>query len=420
MNYVGIDWATKVHACTVMDEDGCVTRRVDIPHTPKGIAQLHALLHDCGGPDDVRVGMESGTMLLLDQLLVHGYTVYVLNPRQADRFRDRFSPAGAKDDRRDADVLASAVRTDHERLRQARPDSPLTVELRERVRARHRLVGHRTRLLQQLRAVLQESHPAMLEALPNLSKRFAWSLLEAYPSMAAARRARRDKLRRLLREHRVRRLDADALKAVLAAPDWEIDDGRAAAVTDEILGLVEMLRTTRKRLDRAEARIEELAAAHPDIARIRELPGVGMHLAPQILGEIGDAEERRARPDALSTYAGTAPVTRSSGTRKIREGRRGGSFQVRMRRGCNRRLQHALWLMARLSLGKSRWARAYVDWRLSKGHAYNTVMRALSLKWTKIIAHLLATGQHYDEDLHIRHLRRAGVPWAKNIEETTP
>ena len=31
-----------------------------------------------------------------------GLAVHAINPKQLDRFRDRISPAGAKDDRRDA------------------------------------------------------------------------------------------------------------------------------------------------------------------------------------------------------------------------------------------------------------------------------------------------------------------------------
>ena len=38
--------------------------------------------------------------------------VHAINPKQLDRLRDRFSVAGAKDDRRDAYVLGDGVRTD--------------------------------------------------------------------------------------------------------------------------------------------------------------------------------------------------------------------------------------------------------------------------------------------------------------------
>ena len=45
-------------------------------------------------------------------MIDRGFALYAINPKQLDRLRDRFSVAGAKDDRRDAYVLADGVRTD--------------------------------------------------------------------------------------------------------------------------------------------------------------------------------------------------------------------------------------------------------------------------------------------------------------------
>lgn len=42
----------------------------------------------------------------------YDFPVHSTDPKQLDRFRDRFSPAGAKDDSRDAEALTSALRTD--------------------------------------------------------------------------------------------------------------------------------------------------------------------------------------------------------------------------------------------------------------------------------------------------------------------
>ena len=61
----------------------------------------------------------------------HGIAIHSINPKQLDRFRDRLSPAGAKDDRRDAQVLASALRTDPHCFRRLEPTDPTIVELRE-------------------------------------------------------------------------------------------------------------------------------------------------------------------------------------------------------------------------------------------------------------------------------------------------
>src|SRR5204863_9464647 len=47
------------------------------------------------------------------------------NPKQLDRFRDRFTVAGAKDDRRDAHVLADSLRTDRHAFRRLSNDEPV-------------------------------------------------------------------------------------------------------------------------------------------------------------------------------------------------------------------------------------------------------------------------------------------------------
>ena len=64
------------------------------------------------------------------QLAVHS-----INPKQLDRFRDRISPAGAKDDRRDARVLADALRTGRRYFRRLRKTAIQRILKRHRVRA---------------------------------------------------------------------------------------------------------------------------------------------------------------------------------------------------------------------------------------------------------------------------------------------
>ncbi|MHC4941015.1 MAG: IS110 family RNA-guided transposase [Planctomycetota bacterium] len=417
MKYVGIDWATEVHAVAVVDEEGHVERRFDVEHNTRGLARLRGHLERAGGSDAVRIAIESGAVLLVDQLLEDGYAVCVLNPKQADRFRDRLATAGAKDDRRDAEVLAHAVRTDGARLPRLEPEGPLVTELRERCRGRSRLRDHHARLTQQLRALLQAAHPGMLEAVGDLASEFALDLIEAYPSLEEARRARRPRLDRLIRRYRIRRFDAAGLQGILRAPGWSVRPGVSVAQRDELRTLVPLVRAVREQLRRAEERIAALASQHADYERLQEIPGVGVHLSAALLAEIGDDPARRGDPQTLAGYAGVAPVTRSSGTRRKQNGRSTkGRVHVTMRRACNRRLQASLWIMARCSQAKSRWAKAYVDWRREQGHSYNSTLRSLAKKWAKILAHLLRTGERYDDEVHIAHLRRADVPWIRVLE----
>ena len=135
MRYVGIDWASEIHLVALLDASGSVLDQWEVEHTHRGIAGLLGRLEREGGSAEILVGIESGAPLLEDQLLDAGYTVYAINPKRADRFRDRHSPAGAKDDRRDARVLADAVRTDRARFVPLTPNGELTEELRMRDRA---------------------------------------------------------------------------------------------------------------------------------------------------------------------------------------------------------------------------------------------------------------------------------------------
>ncbi len=62
-------------------------------------------------PGTVAIAIETSWGALVETLLDCGFAVFSINPKQVDRFRDRFTVAGAKDDTRDALVLASSLRT---------------------------------------------------------------------------------------------------------------------------------------------------------------------------------------------------------------------------------------------------------------------------------------------------------------------
>ena len=103
--YVGIDWATEVHRVCLLDPQGRLLEERGVAHTGAALAELADYL--AGRVDDVRriaVAIEVPRGAVVETLLERGLHVYVLNPKQLDRFRDRYTVAGAKDDRRDARV----------------------------------------------------------------------------------------------------------------------------------------------------------------------------------------------------------------------------------------------------------------------------------------------------------------------------
>ena len=109
-------------------ESGSVSR--DFAHGGAGLAEMAAWLTSVAGaePSAIHVAIEIPHGPIVETLLERGFNVYAINPKQLDRFRDRFSPAGAKDDSRDAEVLADALRTDRRAFRRLALAEPLVVE----------------------------------------------------------------------------------------------------------------------------------------------------------------------------------------------------------------------------------------------------------------------------------------------------
>jgi hypothetical protein len=105
--FVGIDWGGEHHQVCVLDEHRQKAGEKLIEHTGQGLAELVAWLNEivAGLPATMAAAIEVPHGVLVETLLAHGFSVFSINPKQLDRFRDRHSVAGAKDDRRDAFVL---------------------------------------------------------------------------------------------------------------------------------------------------------------------------------------------------------------------------------------------------------------------------------------------------------------------------
>ena len=89
-----------------MDSEGTKLGEKSFPHSGEGLHQLLDWILECAGgdADRIAVAIEVPHGPIVDALMDRGFQVFAIHPKQLDRFRDRFSPAGAKDDRRDARV----------------------------------------------------------------------------------------------------------------------------------------------------------------------------------------------------------------------------------------------------------------------------------------------------------------------------
>src|SRR5262249_27396820 len=149
----------------VLDGSRTVLGKRSIANTATGLDGLVQWLLKLAGGESARltVAIERPDGPVVETLLAAGITVYTLNPKQLDRFRDRHCVAGAKDDRRDALVLADALRTDRHHFCRVSLADPELVALRGLVRSDDDLRSSESRLNNQFQEHLRPYYPQLLE-----------------------------------------------------------------------------------------------------------------------------------------------------------------------------------------------------------------------------------------------------------------
>ena len=401
--FAGIDWGSASHQVCVIDQGGFIAGEGVFDHTGKGLCEMAEwMLKTCGSAaDNVTVLIEVNHGPVVEGLLERGFCVYSVNPKQLDRFRDRFSPSGAKDDRRDAQVLAEALRTDGRRMRRVKPQDPDITVLRELLRTREELVGERVRLVNRMRQLLWSYYPQFNEIVGDAVRPWLIELWELAPTPAAARKIRRARVQKLLKHHGIRRIDAEGVLKVLRSQEIALGEATVLSRVAHIVTIVERMKVVDRQLSETGSLIEDTInimasreddrsgeeAKPGDIEILRSIPGVGMIVLGTLLGEAYELLCRRDY-DSLRCFAGTAPVTKQSGKSKY----------VTRRRAASQRLMEAVYHLARVAVihdpvSKSRY-RSLRQRGLSHARSLRTVGDRLLL----VCCSLLRKGELFDKE----------------------
>ena len=395
--FAGIDWGSEKHRVCLMNRDGQILAERWIEHSGNSLVELTAWFrqHTSESPSLLAAAIEIPRGAIVETLLENGFAVFSINPKQLDRFRDRYSPAGAKDYRRDALVLADALRTDMHCFRPARLDDPAMVRLRELSRLDDELAEEQNRAVNRLREQLHRFFPQLLQLSECANEPWLWALFELAPSPLGAARLTEARIARLLRQHRIRRLTAAEVRAVLKTKPLTLAPGAAEAAAEHALLLLPRLRLLhQQRTDlarRISALLDELATPpedqqeHRDAAILLSLPGLGRKIAATMLSEASQAIADRDY-HALRCYSGAAPITRQSGKKKI----------VLMRRGINERLRNALYHWARVSVVFDPQSKKRYAAMRACGHSHGRALRGMADRWLKILTSMLTTRTLYD------------------------
>lgn len=405
--FVGVDWGSQGHQVHVSDAAGVKLGARSFAHDGAGLAAMAEWILTVTGarPEEIAVAIETPHGPVAESLMERGFRVHAINPKQLDRFRDRFSPAGAKDDSRDAEVLSSALRTDPQCLRALDPADPTVVELREWSRIAEEIGRERVRLVNRLREQLWRYYPQMIEVAEDLAADWVLALWKLAPTPARARRVREHTLAQLLKRHRIRRITAPELLARLRTPAIVVAPGTTEAASAHIQTLIRRLtlinrelRTAHRQLDQLIKRLTVPEGSEPgqqpeqrDVAILASSPGAGRITIATLLAEAWDALQRRDY-HALRCLSGVAPVTRQSGKSK---------FVVR-RLAASRRLQNAVYHWALAALQHDPRSRAKYSALRQRGHGHARALRSVADRLLAMLCAMLRTQTPYDPHRHAK------------------
>ncbi len=401
--FLGVDWATEEHQACAVSPQGEILGEKAFAHSGEGLSDLVSWLDLLAGGalKEIWVAIETPHGAVVETLLERGCQVFSINPKQLDRFRDRHSLPGAKDDRRDAYVLADSLRTDEHCFRHLQIEGPLVLELREWSRIHDELKQERVRYINRIRDQLLRYFPQYLGLTEDVGEDWFMEIWRLVPTPEAAVHTSSTKLARVLKRHRIRRLTASQVLEKLRTKPVSVTPGTINASTAHIRLVADLLQVVNRQIREcgqkierilqqfgtAEDETEEPRREQRDVDILRSLPGVGRIVAATLLSEAAEPLRRRDY-HTLRALSGVAPVT-------VRSGK---SWRVLMRYACHPRLRVACYHLARVAMRDDEGCRAVYQQARQRGKTHGRALRAVGDRLLRVACSMLRNGTIYDPE----------------------
>lgn len=396
--YVAIDWADKKHYWHLADANGMHREHGQLLHKPQAIDTWVAGLFARFPEGSIALCLEQARGPLIYQLTKYERLVlYPVHPTTMNSFRKAFYPSGSKGDPGDAHLLLELLLNHRQRLRRLNPDTSETRLLRMLTELRRRLVDERTRQSNRLTAWLKLYFPQPLDWIDNIDSPLGCDLLERWPNLELLQQADAETIERFFREHNSRseaRIQ-ERLAAIRAAIPAVQDSALLQVGAVSTTSLVPVLKALNGAIANVDQQIAEQVPRHSETHLFTHLPGAGTALVPRLIAAFGTQRDRYESAAELAGYSGIAPVTRQSGQSK----------SVHFRFVCPKFLRQTFHEFAAHSVAKSVWARQYYQQQRSKGMRHHAAVRALALKWIRILFRCWKDRIPYDEARYLRTLQ---------------
>lgn len=328
---LGIDLGKNSCSVVGFDTSGQVILRRRMQRTT--IVNMAAKLSPC------IIAMEAccGAHHLARLLTAQGHTLRLMSPEYVRPY-----VKAQKNDDRDAEAIAEAATRPTMRFVTLKTETQLDMQTLHR--ARDRLVGERTSLMNQLRSILLERGTLVPKGCAKLRLRIAeLPCGELSP--------------------RIRLLVEDMLAR------WQALDGRIASY---------------------DAEFKAAAKNNEAVRRLMSIPGIGPLNATALVAAVGDARTF-ARGRDLAAWLGLVPRQATTGGKPRLLGitKRGSKY---LRKMLIQGARAALPSLSRASTGLGQWLRGL----LARAHS-NTVVVALAAKLARIVWALLRNGRTFEQ-----------------------
>lgn len=406
--YIGLDWADRTHVISLRSADSNKVERYELAHKPEALAEWVSGLQQRFPGQRVAVALEQARGAVVHALMGYDFLVlYPVNPKTLAKYREAFSPSGAKDDPTDADLLLELVTLHRDKLRAWLPDDELTRTVTLLVEYRRHLVDEQTGLSNRLTDLLKLYFPQALAWAGELTTVQACDFLERWPTLAKVQQTAPIKLRQFYTAHGCRKAHVieQRLQEIKLAQPLTRDLAVITASLAMVQATTSQLRPVLAAIARMDKQIAKLFSQHADHDLFSSFPGAGPVFAPRLLAAMGADRERFAAASEVQQLSGIAPVMERSGK----------SCWVHRRWACPKFLRQSFHEYAGQSIRWSVWARAFYDQQRLRGNGHHAAVRSLAYRWIRIIYHCWQMRVPYCEETYCRALVRRQSPLARVI-----
>lgn len=396
---LGIDWGETDNAYCLVGYRGKVITQGMISEDRQGADTLIDLLRNYAHPQTGEfppVAIETPRRLIVWALASAGAPLFPLNPKAVKNYRKTKGRKASKSDPKDAELIANLHRNNHE------DHHPLSVTTEHArgitllYRSRDDAVRFCVRVANRLRSTLVEYHATAMVAFDTdeLAENLApyYILCEAL-TVEQAKTLTRERIAELAMQPggRGSRKGLDAFvnrvheafqtDALRYAPQFE------SAFADTVGTELEVLRKAVEHKREISKRLSTAVKAHPMWDLFSPAVGAAEATVAGLIAEMGDDPYRFATADGLMAFAGSAPVSESSGksNRMVRRDLKGN------------RLHNALWYWAETAAVRSPGGITYYWSFREAGSAHPHAIRKLMNRLLRNIHYCLRTGTIWDE-----------------------